>query len=605
MHVLAVKSMRLTGRARIFSMRWLTTAICVCISGLLIVTLAERINAAAPNIVLVMSDDQGFGDLGIHGNEKVQTPTFDRFGREGVQFTRFYVCPVCSPTRASLLTGRYHYRTGVIHTSRGGALMHGDEMTIAELLKAAGYRTGIFGKWHLGDTFPMRPQDQGFDESLVHRSGGIGQPPDADNHYQNPRLLRNGNEIQTSGYCTDVFFNAALEFIEANREQQFFAYIPTNVPHTPLEVDESWVEPFRKLGLNDTTARIYAMVKNLDDNFARLLGRLEELKLRENTIVIFMTDNGAQQDRFNAGLRRNKSWVYEGGIRVPCFMQWPAVWQGGRTIDRIAAHFDILPTLLHATGVQAPGDLKIDGMSLLPLLSGKATAADWSERTLFIQCHRGLTPKLFQNAAAIGQRYKLVGYPGTFNREDLLPSANEPVLELYDLQSDRGEEHDLAKQKPELVAELRRKYEDWFADVWRSRQFTPGIIHVGNQAENPIVLCRYQDASWKFERPCGWLVNLERSGRYEIGIRKGSELGPGRIVVNWQGQDVSRPVDSGGQSAEFILAAAQGMIDVNFVAEEAAGRDASKTNISGDVIVRFLGEAAVPPPAGKGKRKGK
>jgi arylsulfatase A-like enzyme len=586
-------------------MRFFILVLCWIVGGLLAPIWTGAADAAGPNIVLVMSDDQGFGDLGIHENEKIQTPTLDRFAREGVQLTRFYVCPVCSPTRASLLTGRYHYRTGVIHTSRGGALMHGDEVTIGELLKVAGYRTGVFGKWHLGDTYSMRPQDQGFDESLIHTSGGIAQPPDADNSYENPRLRRNGEVVQTSGYCTDVFFNAALDFIASNRDRPFFAYIPTNVPHTPLEVADAWVEPFRKLGLDNTTARIYAMVKNLDDNFARLLARLEELKLRDNTIVIFMTDNGAQQERFNAGLRGRKSWVYEGGIRVPFFVQWPAGLKGGRQIDRIAAHIDVLPTLLDAAGTQAPADVKLDGVSLLPLLSGKTAATDWPERTLFIQCHRGLTPKLFQNAAAIGQRYKLVCYPGTFNREDLLPSAKAPVLELYDLEADRGEAHDLAKEQPGALAALRRKYEDWFADVWRSRQFTPGIIHVGNQAENPIVLCRYQDASWKFERPCGWLVNFERSGRYEVGFREDSVPGPGRIVVNWQGQESRRPIAGGQRTAEFVLAAGQGTIDVNLVADGVTGTETAAKNISGDVTVRFVGEATVPPPAAKAKRKSK
>jgi len=560
--------------------------------------------AERPNIVLVMSDDQGFGDLGIHGNDKIQTPTLDRFGREGVQLTRFYVCPVCSPTRASLMTGRYHYRTGVIHTSRGGAMMHGDEVTIAEVLKAAGYRTGVFGKWHLGDTSPMRPQDQGFEQSLIHTSGGIGQPPDADNSYQNPRLRRNGEVVQTRGYCTDVFFDAALEFIGDNCERPFFAYIPTNVPHTPLEVDESWVEPFRRLGLDNTTARIYAMVKNLDDNFARLLARLDELKLRENTIVIFMTDNGAQQERFNAGLRKNKSWVYEGGIRVPCFAQWPEKFPGGRQIDRIAAHIDILPTLLEAAGVQGPSEVKLDGVSLLPLLAGKAAASEWPERTLFIQCHRGLTPKLFQNAAAIGQRYKLVASPGTFNREDFVPSAMEPVLELYDLDMDRGEERNLANEQPGIVESLQRQYEDWFSDVWRSRQFTPGIIHAGNSVENPVLLCRYQDALWKFERPCGWLVNVERSGRYEIECRGENVSGPGRIVVNWQGREFGQAVKNGERAAEFVLAAGQGMMDVNFVGEGAVGSEPAGKNIAGDVKVRFLGEAAAPAAA-TGKRKAK
>jgi arylsulfatase A-like enzyme len=567
--------------------------------------IAAAAEPARPNIVLVMADDQGFGDIGIHGNNKIQTPTLDRFAREGVELTRFYVSPVCSPTRSSLLTGRYHYRTGIIHTSRGGAMMHGDEVTVAELLKAAGYRTGIFGKWHLGDNYPMRPQDQGFDESLVHASGGIGQPPDADNGYANPRLRRNGQVVETHGYCTDVFFGAALEFIASNREKPFFAYIPTNVPHTPLEVDDAWVEPFRKLGLNDTTARIYAMVKNLDDNFARLLAHLDELKLRDNTLVIFMTDNGAQQVRFNAGLRDRKSSVYEGGIRVPFFIQWPSKFAGGRRVDRIAAHIDVLPTLLDAAGVPLQPDVKIDGISLLPLLTGTIKPSAWPERTLFIQCHRGLTPKLFQNATAITQRYKLVGYPGTFNREDLLPSADNPILELYDIEADRAEEHNLVIDKSDVVTALRRKYEDWFADVWRSRQFTPGIIHIGNDAENPVLLCRYQDAIWKFEQSHGWLVNIERTGRYEISLRSEDPSSPGQIVVNWQGKELTKPIMSGQHTATFELAAGQGAIDIGIASADSGSAKAAGKAIASDVHVRFLAAAELPASKGKSAAKKK
>ncbi len=557
-----------------------------------------------PNIVLVMSDDQGYGDFGLHGNDKIQTPHLDRFARDGVRLTRFYVSPVCSPTRASLMTGRYHYRTGVIHTSRGGALMHGDERTVAELLKAAGYRTGIFGKWHLGDAYPMRPQDQGFDASLIHLSGGIGQPPDADNHYENPHLWQNGRRIEARGYCTDVFFSAALEFIATQSEQPFFAYIPTNVPHTPLEVSEALVKPFLDAGVNPTTAHIYAMVKNLDENFSRLLARLDELKIRDNTLVIFLTDNGPQQERFNAGLRSRKSSVYEGGIHVPCFLQWPARFKGGRQIDRVAAHIDVLPTLLAAAGVGLPADAKIDGVNLLPLLSGGSDAEKWPERTLFLQCHRGLTPKLFQNAAAITQRYKLVCYPETFNREDLLPSAAEPVLELYDLEADRGEQHNLAAQQPEILADLRRQYEDWFADVWRSRQFTPGIIGVGNAAENPVLLCRYQDAQWKFDVPLGWLVNVERSGRYEIVLRPADVPKIGRLIVQWQGQTLTEVVREEQPRAVVYLAQGQGTLEIGLVTDEADAPQASGKNTVGDVSVRFL-SAGPAPPAGKGKGKSK
>jgi arylsulfatase A-like enzyme len=560
----------------------------LALTGALITAAKAAAQVGRPNIVLVMSDDQGYGDLGIHGNDKAQTPTLDRFAREGVELTRFYVSPVCSPTRSSLMTGRYHYRTGIIHTSRGGAMMHGDEVTVAELLREAGYRTGIFGKWHLGDCYPMRPQDQGFEESLVHTSGGIAQPPDADNQYQNPRLLKNGQAIETRGYCTDVFFDAALEFIAKSGERPFFAYIPTNVPHTPLEVDEAAVAPFRKLGLDNTTARIYAMVKNLDDNFARLLSALDERKLRASTLVIFMTDNGPQQSRYNAGLRERKSSVYEGGIHVPFFIQWPARLAGARQIDRIAAHIDVLPTLLAAAGAALPASAKIDGRNLLPLLTSAAPPGEWPERTLFLQCHRGLTPKLFQNAAAVTQRYKLVGYPHTFNREDLLPSATEPVLELYDLEADRGELNNLAREKPEIVAALRRQYEDWFAAVWRSRQFTPGIIHLGNDAAKEVLLCLYQDASWKFNEPFGWLVNIERAGRYELTLRDEKLAGPGQLAVNWQGRELRQPLKAGERSATFDLAAGQGTIDVHFLPGEGTGPPPAAKNTAGDIRVKLI-----------------
>lgn len=578
--------------------RWLVASV-----ASLLIAFVGSLAAERPNIVLIMSDDQGYGDFGLHGNDKVQTPTFDRFANEGVRLTRFYVSPVCSPTRSSLMTGRYHYRTGIIHTSRGGAMMHGDEVTVAELLKAAGYRTGIFGKWHLGDAYPMRPQDQGFEESLIHTSGGIGQPPDADNHYQDPHLWKNGERVETRGYCTDVFFSNALEFIAADSEKPFFAYIPTNVPHTPLEIADDLVKPFLEAGLDQTTARIYAMVKNLDENFSRLLARLDELKIRDNTLVIFLTDNGAQQERFNAGLRARKSWVYEGGIRVPCFMQWPARIAGGRQIDRVAAHIDILPTLLSAAGVSPPESLQLDGQSLLPLLTPTRSAnednATWPDRTIFIQCHRGLTPKLFQNAAAIGQRYKLVAYPGTFNREDLLPSTSEPVLELYDLETDPAEERNLAAQMPDVTRALRRQYEAWFAEVWRSRQFTPGIIHIGNQAASSVLLSRYQDAQWKFEQPQGWLVNVERAGRYEITLRGEDTPAIGRLIVNWQGQPLTDVIRADQPKAVMHLAAGQGTLDVSVVTDEASPTKPSEKNVRGDVTIRFL--SAGPPPPGKAK----
>ncbi|MDZ4796900.1 MAG: arylsulfatase, partial [Bryobacteraceae bacterium] len=405
--------------------------------------------AERPNIVLILTDDQGWGDIGLHGNPKLSTPNMDRVAKEGMQFTQFHVCPVCSPTRSSLMTGRYNYRTGIVDTFLGRSLMRPDEVTLAEMLGPAGYRTGIFGKWHLGDNYPMRPGDQGFQESIVIKGGGLGQPSDfpGGGSYTNPILLRNGKAERFPGYCTDIFFREAMRFIEQDKDRPFFVYLPTNAPHTPLEIEERYVEPFRKAGLDEFTAKVYGMVANADENIGRMLVKLKELKLEENTIVIFMTDNGPQQKgRYNGVLRGLKGTVYEGGIRVPFFVRWPAAVKPGTEADRLAAHIDVLPTLLEAAGVKAPAGVKLDGRSLVPLM--KNPKAQWQDRTLFFQWHRGDAPELFRAHAARTQRWKLVD-----------------GKELYDLQSDPSEAKNVAAEHPDVVAKLRAETEAWFKDV--------------------------------------------------------------------------------------------------------------------------------------------
>ncbi|MBI1353984.1 MAG: sulfatase-like hydrolase/transferase [Acidobacteria bacterium] len=374
--------------------------------------------AVRPNFVLVLTDDQGYGDLAAHGNEHIRTPNLDRMAREGVEFERFYVEPVCAPTRSALMTGRYHYRTGIIHTSRGGAKMHSDETTLAEMLRAAGYRTGIFGKWHLGDNDPMRPIDQGFEEAVWHKSGGIDQSPDRPNSYFDPWLYRGAERFQAKGYCTDVFFREALDFIGRHADEPFFVYLPTNAPHDPLQVaDELW-KPYAEMGLDEKTARVYGMVQNIDDNMGRLFEKLDALGLRENTVVVFLTDNGPQRARYVAGLRGTKSDVYEGGIRSISLWQGPD-FAAPRKVERFGAHVDVVPTFLEAAGLEPPAGVRLDGRSLLPLLRGEG--AEWPERTHFTQVHRGLDVHLAHNAAAITDRYKLVLSPDTFAQEDPPP----------------------------------------------------------------------------------------------------------------------------------------------------------------------------------------
>jgi arylsulfatase A-like enzyme len=541
-----------------------------------------------PNVVVVMTDDQGYGDIGLHKNPHLRMPNLDRFAQEGVQFSRFYVSPVCAPTRASLMTGRYHYRTGVIHTSRGGAKMHGDEVTIAERLQAAGYRTGIFGKWHLGDNYPMRPSEQGFNEALIHKSGAIGQQSDAPSSYFNPRLWHNNEPKQTKGYCTDVFFDAALQFIEQNRERPFFVYLPTNAPHAPLDVEPRYVERYKALGLDDTTARVYGMVENIDENFARLLATLDRLGLRQNTLVVFLTDNGAQQARYNAGLRGRKGTTYEGGIRVPAFFQWPARVAGKRTIDRIAAHIDLFPTLLDACGVPDTARAKVDGTSLLPLLNGKISASTWPDRTLFLQCHRGLDPKQYQHASVVTQQFKLVTYPGTFNREDLEPSLTKPTLELYDIAADSSEKNDVAAVNPATVEALRLAYDAWFQDVRRTRDFRPGVIHLGSDREPSTHLSRYQDGSYVGEASRGWSVKVLQSGRYAITYLRGNHLGAVTLVVDWDGKSSRLPLAAGLNRITTDLSAGVGTLDIWIESMEGKRLPFTDNDTSGDAILERL-----------------
>lgn len=485
-----------------------------------------------PNVVLIITDDQGHGDLSLHGNAKIQTPHIDSIGRDGVQFTQFHVNPVCSPTRSSLMTGRYYYRTGVVDTYLGRSMMHSDEITLAEILRDAGYRTGLFGKWHLGDNYPLRSIDQGFEESLNCTGGGLTQPSDPPgNRYFDPMLRHNGKWEKHKGYCTDIFYDHAMKFIEANRARPFFTYIATNAPHDPLEVDDALVEPFRKAGLDDRTAKVYGMVKNVDNNTGRLLAKLKQLGVERDTIVIFMTDNGPQHDRYNSGMRGRKGMVYEGGIRVPFLLRWPGGARGGRKLAQLAAHIDIMPTLVEACGAKL-SQVKIDGASLMPLIAGKAQSMP--RRTLFFQWHRGDAAIPHQNAAATNGRHKLVN-----------------GKELYDLAADPAESRDIAVSRPEIAASLRKEYDHWFADVSATRNFEPPRIFLGTDHEEPVTLTR-QDwrgpkAGWTPESVGHWEVDVRRAGRYDITLRfappKADSLV--RFGLNRARGEVSAPAGSG------------------------------------------------------------
>lgn len=538
-----------------------------------LVTLPSAVNgletARRPNIVLILTDDQGYGDLGFHGNPRIRTPNLDRLAGESVRLKTFCVSPVCSPTRASLMTGRYNYRTGVVDTYAGRSLMRPGETTIAEVLAANGYRTGIFGKWHLGDNAPLRAIDQGFQRALVIKGGGIGQAsdPPGGEHYFNPILQDNGKARQFTGYCSDIYTDAAIAFATANDDRPFFAYLAFNCPHTPLEAPEAELAAYKGVDLSpaafprqgrpippafaqppEDIAKTYAMISNIDANIGRLLSALASHGQAENTIVVFLTDNGPAKFRYNAGLRGAKGSVYEGGIRVACLIRWPGQLAPGRVVDRMAAHIDMFPTLLEAAGVPIPPGLALDGRSLWPLLRGEP-AGEWPDRTLYFQWHRGDAPVPGRAFAARTERFKLL------RPEPPEGTAAIPKLELYDLKADPGEEHNLAADNPAIVERMYAGYLEWYRDVSAPPGYEPTRIDVGGPLENPTVLTR-QDwrgprSGWEPNDQGYWEVRLVRGGRFNVTLR----LVPRRFAtvahVSFQGVGPSQRLEPGVTECTF------------------------------------------------------
>ena len=467
------------------------------------------------NVVVLMMDDLAWGDLACHGNPYVRTPVLDALHAQSTRFTRYLSGPMCTPARASLMTGRYHHRTRAIDTFCGRSMIDPGETTLGHVLQRAGYRTGGFGKWHLGDAYPMRACDLGFDETLMHNAGGIGQPGDhPENHwregesYFDPVLHRNGRPERHTGYCTDIFTDAAIELATSGVEP-FFCYLATNAPHTPLQIDDSWVEPYRELGVNEVHARLYGMVENIDWNVGRLLEVVPD-----DTIVLYTSDHGPcpsargprGEQRWNAGLRGEKGSLYQGAVKVPCFWRVPGE-RDGRDDDRVASPIDVLPTIVALTGVELP-DVVLDGVDLF---------ADRVDRDLFLQWHRGDAPERHRAYAVVRAPWKLYRPDGA------------DADELYDLDADPGEEHDVAAAHVELCDALRARYEHWFDDVTSAGFESPRIV-VGEPRADPVLLTR-QDwhidggdgdmgeiAGWLGTTRGWWDVAVRLPGRYDVDV---------------------------------------------------------------------------------------
>ena len=460
---------------------WISSLLLIASASLAWTACRPASSARPPNILVILTDDQGWGDLSLHGNPDLRTPRLDALARSGARFDRFYVNPLCSPTRAAFLTGRDSLRGGVWGVTRGKETLRAEETTLAEILRAAGYRTAMAGKWHNGEHYPYSPEGQGFESFFGFRRGHW-------NNYFDTWLLRGTEPVRTRGYINDVLTDEALAVLEGSHDRPFFLYVAYNTPHSPFQVPDADFDRVKARGLDDRTAAVYAMVENLDHNVGRMLDALEAHDLARDTIVVFFGDNGPNGARFNGGMRGTKGSVHEGGVRVPCFVSWPDH-LAPRQVAQIASGVDLLPTLLDLAGVPVPEGLELDGQSLRPLLEGDA--AGWPDRTLF--SHRFLNREPQPAPGAVRtQRYRAVD--------------EGEGWQLYDMDGDPGQQTDIAGKHSELTARLAAQYDAWFRDVTREG-FTRLPIPVGHAEENPVSLPATQawfEGGPAFEQGQGW-----------------------------------------------------------------------------------------------------
>jgi arylsulfatase A len=477
-------------------------SLALCTLAFLLAAPISSYSQSSPNILLIMADDMGFGDIGTGGNDVIQTPNLDSLATESFRFNHFYVSPVCAPTRASLLTGKYHQRTGVWSVTNGFETMRASEKTLAEILSDAGYATGLFGKWHLGENYPSVPHAQGFDRYIGFRTGHTED-------YFDPVLEHNGVPYHTRGYITDVITDEAIRFMKEVSGKPFLCYVPFNAPHTPLDVPDDLLQKYRNKDLNERVTRIYAMMENLDYNVGRLLHSLKEMQIADNTIVIYLSDNGpidVPADpatwRYNAGLRDQKFSIYEGGIRTRFFLRLPDATRAPSDISTPCAHIDVLPTLLDLCAVNYDAG-SIDGKSLVPIL--RDTISQLNDRLLFLNY-------------SLRTLYDPAPYPGGIVRWREFKMVNGD--ELYNLETDAGESRNLALESPWLLHRLDSAYLSWwFSNIAIHKPLAP--ISVGYSQESTVVLAPHigrvrgglQYFGWR-----GMYREVRRHGRHPTGV---------------------------------------------------------------------------------------
>ena len=477
---------------------------------------------ARPNVLLILADDQGWGDVGAHGNDVIETPTLDSLARMAVSFDRFYVSPVCAPTRASLLTGRYHLTTGVSRVTSRMEVMRESETTLAELLKANGYRTGLFGKWHNGAQYPHDPTGQGFDTFFGFSEGHL-------NNYFDTQLMRNRQAEQTRGYVADLITTEAIDFV--SKDGPFFCYLAFNTPHSPFQVPGAYFDKYKKKGLDDRTASIYGMVENMDANINRILQALASQDKSRETIVIFMSDNGPNGVRYNGNLKGIKAHVDEGGVRVPFFIHYPA---GGIEKKKIAseyfaAHINILPTIAALADIDLPA-VTIHGRNLVPLLTEKNPV--WDDRYFFTH--------------QVARKFDTI--PGAVRTHQYTLTITASDTAFYDILSDPYQKQNIAAEHPELVATYIDQYRQWFLRE-TAQGMQPELIQTGHTQIDEVILpaqectryggLTFQGDGWandwliNWKTPgdsAVWIVNAVASQKYTV-ILQGAATQPAQFML--------------------------------------------------------------------------
>ena len=494
-------------------------------SAILIFIFLSHLNAEVrhnekPNVVIVITDDQGMGDLGCMGNPIIKTPNIDEFYNEAVRFTNFHVSTTCAPTRGSLMTGRHTNRVNVFHTITGRSLLFEDEVILPQVFARNGYVNGMFGKWHLGDNYPFRPEDRGFHEVVRHGGGGITQGPDYwGNDYFDDTYWHNGETEAYKGYCTDVFFSEAMDFIEDNRDKPFFCYIATNAPHAPYNLPAQYYDIYKdQPDLPEQFKRFYGMITNIDDNFKALQEKLEAMDLKDNTILIYMTDNGTAGGNriYDAGLRGGKGSEYEGGHRVPFFIQWPnGKITGGRDIDKLVASYDLLPTFVDLLGFDFTPVKSLDGISMKPLFTDTETT--WPKRILYIDTQRLQNLVKYRKYSVMDDHWRLV-------------NGNE----LYDMHEDLSQKHNVIDQNPQVAAKLAEGYEKWWQSFMKEGvNERYAYIKVGSPYENPSRISAHDmytnkhghgwhqyGAAQASQSTGRWKIEFVEDGEYSISLRR-------------------------------------------------------------------------------------